>query len=184
MKPSPAPRLAPRALRTLLIAAALVTLIPASPASAREELLVYLDSGAAWPVHPAEFGEFWSTGWGFGTGLGIPLTREWQLNGHIHYSRYDADGGRQAGDLLLSGPGGVTVPVARIDGRDLTVMTLMAEVRFLIPTRTPTRTWFLAFGFGVGDTFTGDATVKSVDPTMDPIVIVGESDAAFGDRRL
>jgi len=142
-------------------------------------LLAYLDAGASLPVHPAEFGEFWNVGWSAGTGIGIPLSPVWQLDAHFRYHRHAADTGRQSGDLLLSGPGGVTVPVASIDGRDLTILSLMAELRFLVPTETPQRTWFLSFGAGAGEVYTSDAMVTSTDATMDPILIVGDSDGAF-----
>ncbi|MBZ0268388.1 outer membrane beta-barrel protein [bacterium] len=148
-------------------------------ASSPPTLLAYLDAGASLPVHPAEFGEFWNVGWSAGAGLGIPLSPVWQLDAHFRYHRHAADASRQSGDLLLSGPGGILVPVASIDGRDLTILTLMAELRFLVPTDTPQRTWFLSFGAGAGEVYTSDASVTSTDETMDPIVIVGDSDGAF-----
>lgn len=71
------------------------------------------------------------------------------------------------------------MPVAAIDGRDLTVLTMMMEARFLVPSERRSPTWFLAFGFGAGEVFTSDATVTSVDPGLGPLTIVGDSDTAF-----
>lgn len=168
--------------RRLLPLLPLLALLPAAPARAEAPpptLLAYVDAGASLPVHPAEFSEFWSPGWSIGGGLGIPIDRYWQLDAHFRYHHHGADASRQAGDLLLSGPGGVLVPVASIDGRDLTILTVMAELRFLVPTEAPGRSWFLSFGAGAGEVYTGDATVVAADAAIEPKVIVGDSDAAF-----
>ena len=169
-------------LPAIVLSAPALAAEPAAPGDAAPRpasLLAYLDGGLSLPVHPAEFGEFWNPGWSVGAGLGIPIDPFWQLDAHFRYHRHAADAGRQSGDLLLSGPGGILVPVASIDGRDLTILTVVAELRFLVPTETPQRTWFLSFGAGAGEVFTSDAIVVSTDETMDPIVIVGDSDAAF-----
>jgi len=147
--------------------------------SVADDLLAYVNSGGSLPVHPAEFGEFWNTGFSLGGGVGLPITREWQLTTQFQFQRFGADGEQQSRDLLLSGPRGEVLGVASIEGRDLTVVTVMAEARFLIPSVDPSRTWFLSFGFGRAAISTSDAMVTSVDPRMEPVAIVGDKDAAF-----
>lgn len=167
-------------IRPATVIAPLVLLFASTavPSSA-DDLLGYVNTGGSMPVHPAEFGQFWNAGFSLGGGVGLPLTREWQLNTQFQFQRFGADGHRQSRDLLLSGPNGEVVGVASIEGRDLTMLTIMAEARFLIPSATPSRTWFLSFGFGRAEVFTSDAMVTSVDPRLDPLPIAGDSDAAF-----
>ena len=45
-------------------------------ASATEDLLGYVNFGSSLPIHPAEFGEFWNTGFSLGAGIGVPITPE------------------------------------------------------------------------------------------------------------
>jgi len=176
----PLPRAAATAILALALAASAAAAAP-DPAGPRTgtDLMAYLHSGLALPVHPAEFDEFWHLGWNVGAGIGVPVAPEWEITVQFQYQHHGADESRQKADLLLSGPGGIVAPVASIDGRDLSVLTLMAEARFLVPSARPSPTWFLAFGFGVGSVSTSDALVTAEDPGLEPVTVLGDSDTAF-----
>lgn len=157
----------------------LSVLTATSTRSLADDLLGYVNGGATLPIHPGEFTEFWDAGFSLGAGLGLPMSPLWQLNTQFQFQRFGSDSKRQSADLLLSGPNGEILGVAGIEGRDLTILTVIAEARFLVPSTNPSRTWFLSFGFGRADVFTSEATVTSVDPRLEPLQIVGDTDAAF-----
>jgi hypothetical protein len=171
--PNPVPRFCAR-----FPAALVVFLLLAGPARA-SDFQAYVNATGALPVHPAEFGEFWDPGWGAGAGFGIPVGSQWELATFFQYMRHGADGERQANDLLLTGPGGVVSEVARLDGRELTIVSVLAEARLLFPSATPTRTWFLGFGFGAAEVSTADALVTPTNPQLQAVTVDGQTDTEF-----
>lgn len=166
-----------RAVVLLLPGLALV--VPAPPAGAEEnDVTFYVEAGAGIPTDPPEFGDFWNTSLSLGGGFGARFSPLWEIAGMLHYQKFPADEQAQIDDLLLSGPGGV-LQVARIDGRDATVLTVTAEARFLVPTEGRVLP-YLAFGWGLFEIFTSDAVVTPTDPTVGPITVLGDTDGAFG----
>jgi len=157
---------------------AVLLLLLATPAAA-DDVVGYVNAGGSMPIHPFEFEQFWHPGFSLGGGIGVPIASDWQFTTQFQYQRFGADGARQAQDLLLAGPNGEVLGVTSIEGRDLTVLSVIAEFRFLFPTTSRSRTWFLSFGAGRADVSTSEATVTSQDPTLEPIVILGDTDAAF-----
>lgn len=162
--------------RTLGLLAASALLI-APPAAQASDFLGYIHAGGALPVHPGEFGEFWNTGWSLGGGFGLPISPEFMLAVQFTHQRHGSDGAAQAEDLLLTGPGGVVVEVESLEGRGLSVTSILAEARVLAPSTNPARTWFVSFGVGAANVSTADATV--IGRGLTPVVVSGDADAAF-----
>ncbi len=160
------------------LAAVICVVLTAGEVRAGDGLVLYADGGATFPAAPPEFPDFWNVGWSAGLGLGVAIAPTWEVVTSVQYQRYGADEENQIDGLLLSGPGGV-LDIASIDGRDVESIALLAEMRFL--GGLPEAAWrpFLAFGAGVIQVSTTDATVIAAAPGFDPISIPGDSDAAF-----
>jgi len=147
-------------------------------AASAQDASLYLTGSLDLPSDPPEFRDFWKVGGGVEVGVGLRLSHEWEMLGRIGYQRFPADGPAQAEDLLLTGFG-VTSTIRSLEGRDATVLTLLAESRLHLG--RPGSRWgpFLAFGWGYFELSTSDATVYPEREDLGPVTILGESDAAF-----
>jgi hypothetical protein len=56
----------------------------------------------------------------------------------------------------------------------------MAEARFHVPTEGGRLDPFLSFGWGYFEIFTSEATVIPTAPDLRPVVVLGDTDGAFG----
>lgn len=168
-------------IRTVGIACALVALLPpaAGAADSDDGLTLYLSGGVSLPSDPPELGQLWDAGPSVGGGLGIRFSPLWEVVAALAWQRFPTDEAAQKDDLLLSGPGGV-LEIATLDGRDATALTVMAELRFHVPTEGSRVRPYLSFGWGYFDISTADATVTPTDPEVGPVLVLGDSDTAFG----
>jgi hypothetical protein len=170
-----------RARASLVRAAALLlaAVVATAGATSADELRIHASGGVAFPLSPAEFSDFWKTGFSVGGGIGVWSSPCWEIVGSFHFQRHTADRSRQAADLLLEGMGLVS-GVRAIEGRDAKVVTLTAEVRFHIPTESSSMSPFLAFGAGYFGISTTDARVTPELEGLDPVTVLGDQDDAFG----
>ncbi len=136
--------------RSLIVMLACAGLV-AAPARASQDLAVYLQAGWAYPTDPPEFGELWDSAVSFGGGVGVRLSPEWELVGAIHWQTFAANLAAHQRDLLLVSPSGQPAEIRSMDGRDARIATLMGELRFHVPTRSPRFSPFLSFGAGYFD---------------------------------
>ena len=163
----------------MLLGPVAVALLLCPVPSRAGDFFAYTNATGALPVHPAEYGEFWNAGWGAGAGFGMPVGEQWELATFFQYQHHGSDTRRQAADLLLTGPGGVVAEVERLEGRELTIVSLLAEARLLFPSSSPHRTWFLGFGFGAAELSTADARVTAEDPRIPTVTVEGRTDTEF-----
>jgi hypothetical protein len=139
---------------------------------------LYLSAGISLPSDPPELVEFWDAAPAAAAAWGVRFSPLWEVVASLSWQRFPANEAAQVEDLLLSGPGGVLEVVA-IDGRDATALTVTAEARFHVPTDGRRVLPYLSFGWGYFDISTSDALVTSEDPTMEPVLVPGDTDAAF-----
>lgn len=151
----------------------------AGPAAA-QDLTLYAGAGPSFPQNPPEFSDFWRTGPAVSLGVGTRLSEIWEVVGSFQWQRFPADEAGQIDDLLLQGPGGETLEIRSLDGRDATSLTLMIEARFHVPTQSRRILPYLAFGWGFFELSTSDATVTADVPGFEPVTILGDTDGAFG----
>jgi len=144
-----------------------------------EEMSIYLTGGVSLPNDPPELIDFWDVGVGVGAAWGFRLSPYWEMLACFSWQRFPADEAAQIEDLLLSGPGGV-LTIESLDGRDATAITATVELRFHVPTERRRVLPYLSFGWGLFNITTSDASVTSTDPTLAPVVVLGDSDSAFG----
>ena len=171
------------ARRTAAALALLALLAPEVCTRARaqtraEELFVSLDGGVAAPAAPPEFPDFWNMGWTVGGGMGLVLSRDWETAMTAQYCRFPTDETGQIEDLLISGPSG-TSEIAAIDGREVTVLSLTADVRLHLRTTAAAVSPYLVFGAGFFSIATSDATIRAVDPGFPEIPLPGDTDSAL-----
>jgi len=156
-----------------------VAALATEPAAQDDGMSIYLTGGVSLTNDPPELSEFWDTGLGVGTAWGFQLSPQWEMLAALSWQRFPADEAAQIGDLLLSGPGGI-LEIASLDGRDVTAITATAEMRFHVPTEGGRVLPYLSFGWGLFNLTTSDATVTPADPGVASVVVLGESDTAFG----
>lgn len=164
--------------RGLARAAAATLLLAAGPARADEELAFVVGAGAAAPVAPPEFPDFWKTGWSAGAAMQLTLSRDWETAIGVTYSRFPADEAGQIDDLLLSGPGG-TSEIASIDGRAASALSLTADVRLHLRTTAARVSPYLVFGAGFFSLAVADAVIRATDPAFPEVPLPEETDSAF-----
>jgi opacity protein-like surface antigen len=165
-------------LASLLLVASSALLAPLSPAAA-QDLRGWVNGGWALPSDPPEFWELWDGGWSVGGGLGVRVAPEWEFGTSFHVQRFGVDEAAQIDDLLLAGFGQV-IPVRALEGRELTMLTLMAELRFHFRPPGARVAPFLSFGTGYFRLDEADATVTPDRPGLDPVIVLGETDSALG----
>ncbi|NNE42656.1 MAG: outer membrane beta-barrel protein [Gemmatimonadetes bacterium] len=147
--------------------------------SPENELRLYVSGGLAIPSDPPEFSDLWDTGPAFGGAVGIRVSPFWEVVASVDYQRFPTDEQAQADDLLLAGFGD-TFFIDSIEGREVTVVTVMASARFHVPTDDPAWSPYLGFGWGLFEVFTSDAQITAGNGTIGPITLVGDTDTAFG----
>jgi len=162
----------------LLLAAGTALFLPS--AGMAQDLRFYINGGLSLPADPAEFPDLWNVAPSFGGGVGIRVAPEWELVGIFHVQRFPADEAAHIDDLLLVDPTGEVFEIASLDGRDATVVTLMAESRFHFPTRFRRLSPFLAFGAGYFEFAISPATFTPDGPNQSSVRFDEEIDSALG----
>ena len=168
-------------MRARVVAALGGLLLPAAHAAApvrAEDFHVSFDAGAALPIAPPEFTDFWNTGWSLGGGVGLVLSRDWETVMAVQFCRFPTDEAGQIQDLLISGPNGVS-EIRSIDGREVTVLSLTADVRLHLRTTGADVSPYLVFGAGFFSIATSDALIRASDPSFPEIPLSGDTDSAL-----
>ena len=180
--PRPAPRSDSRASRPfraaavrLLGAALALSFASAAPA---QDLVGWVNGGWALPADPPEFRQLWSGAVSYGGGLGVRVAPEWEVGVAFHVQRFGADERAQADEFLLTGFG-VEVPIARIEGHEVTAVSLTGETRFQLRADGVRSSPFLAFGWGYFRLDEADAVVTPTLPGYSPAIVLGRVDHAF-----